>query len=185
MPTPNVWFSWPRSRSANPNTPGLVQPDGTTILLDPATGILSTAAGEKTATITLTAAQINGMFAAPIQIVAPQGAGRLIVVNRYVLNAIFGSAAFAGGGSIGLFYGSVSPPVSQAAQNVLATFLTGLAANSINSAGGQNGAAANTVVSSIAVNGGLFLSNATAPFTVGTGCTAVVTLSYFVLGGVS
>ena len=38
---PLVWKAWQRSRSANPDTPPLVQPDGTTIVLNPVTGILS------------------------------------------------------------------------------------------------------------------------------------------------
>lgn len=161
--------------------PGVLQVDGITISV--AAGIISTVAGVRTVSVTLTAAQINGMFAAPVQVLPAQGAGTLIVVTKGVANAVFGSAAFTGGGNIALYYGSVSPPVSLGSNTIVPAFLTTFSANQIVNMGGANGAAVNVVVSSIALNKGLFVSNATAPYAVGTGATVTFTIQYYVLSG--
>lgn len=131
-------------------------------------------------TVTLTAAQINGMFAAPVQAIAAQGAGTVIFPTFVFFDAIFGSAAFAGGGTIQLFYSATSPPVSPATGGPPATFLTTFAANQIQS-GNKSGS---TILSALAVNQGIFISNQTAPFTLGTGCSMVVTIQYYVIPGV-
>lgn len=131
-----------------------------------------------TATLTLTAAQINTMFTTPVLIIPAQGAGTLISINKCVYNAIFGSAAFTGGGVLAGFYGSVSPPVSAAHNTVNAAFLTTFSANQVAAA---SGSVASTTA---AINTGVYISNQTGVFAVGTGSSMTVTCQYTVLTGI-
>ncbi len=234
MPIQPVWKSWFRSRSAVPNEAGLVQPDGTTISVDPVTGIISAAAGPGAAvtavtgtppiassggltpaisialatslavgavkpdgttitvdgagtlsttaglqvkTLNISDAQIRGMFAAPVLFIPHPGAGKVIRIVSWSVEAIFGGNAFAGGGNIGIFYGSVSPPVTTAGNVILAAFLTTFAANQLafSSIAGAQGA-----LSTVVLDTGIFISNLAAPFTGGNGASMTVTCLYYI-----
>lgn len=135
--------------------------------------------GSLTASITLTAAQINTMFTSPVLFIPAQGAGTVINVQRCVYNAIFGSAAFTGGGSIGQFFGLVSPPVTTATGTLPATFLTTFSANQILSQ-----ASMSMTVNSLAVNAAVYVSNQTGVFAGGTGSSMIVSCQYSVVAGV-
>src|SRR5690348_12922306 len=58
------------------------------------------------AKVAMTAAQFNGMYAAPFQLIAAPGAGKMIVVQRAVLAMTFVAASYAAGGAVGLQYDS-------------------------------------------------------------------------------
>lgn len=132
-----------------------------------------------TATLTLSAAQINGMFTTPVLFIPAQGAGTVVNIQRCVYNAIFGSAAFTSGGAIGPFFGNASPPVNGATGTIPATFLTTFSANQVISH-----SAMGITVTSGAVNAAVYLSNQTGVFAVGTGGSLVTTCQYSVLTGI-
>lgn len=128
------------------------------------------------AAVPLTAANVNGMYAAPQALLPAPGAGQMIVVERILLNAIFGSAAFTNGGVIIAQYGNTAngAGTNSCTATVAATFLTTFAAN-------QNAAATGftaVTTSANAVNQGLYLSNQTAAFATGTGCSLVANVWY-------
>jgi len=58
--------------------------------------------------VSLTAAQLNGMYATPVQVIAAPGANKAILVNHAVLNMTFVSAQYAAGGVVGLQYGNTA-----------------------------------------------------------------------------
>lgn len=116
------------------------------------------------ADVAITAANFNGMYAAPKLLLAAPGANKLIVVDRAELVLTYGSAQYAAGGVVAIQYDST---VNGA----------GVAASSTQAAAGFTGAAASTtylfngstVVApfSTTVNKGLYLSNLTQAFTTG------------------
>jgi hypothetical protein len=121
------------------------------------------------AAVPMTAAQFNGMFAAPFAIVAAPGAGNTIVVERAVLAHTF-AVAYTGGGVIDLQYGAtINGAGPQAAATIAAAAITGDAASSLNM---MQGTLAD-LATSVTTNTGLFLSNATAAFATGTGAMTV------------
>jgi len=134
--------------------------------------------------VTLTAAQIDGMYATPVLVIPAQGPGSVVKINGCVFNAIYGGTAFSAGGSIGLYYGNVSPPVSLSSGTALTTFLTTFSANQIITFGTASGGVQSIVASSIAINAPIYISNATAPFTGGTGASMIVKCTYYVVSGV-
>lgn len=131
-----------------------------------------------TATVTLSAAQINTMFTTPVLLIPAQGAGTIINIQKCIYNAIFGSAAFTGGGAIGAFYGPTSPPVSLAGNLIVAATLTTFSANQI--ATPNPGFAANT---GPYLNTGVYISNQTGVFAGGAGSSMVVSCQYSVTTG--
>ncbi len=54
--------------------------------------------------VPMTAAQFNGMYAAPFEILPAPGANRLLVVKQAMLEVDYGGAQFANGGVFGLQY---------------------------------------------------------------------------------
>lgn len=117
--------------------------------------------------ISMTAAQWNGMYATPVQVIAAQGANTAIIVESAVLNMTFVSAQYAAGGAVGLQYGN-------------AAHLAGAPASATEAAADFNAAAASTLfrlggglstgaLVSAAVNTGVFISNASGAFTTGDG----------------
>jgi hypothetical protein len=162
--------------------PGVLQVDGTSITV--ANGVISTIAAIRSVSVTLSAAQINGMFAAPVLVLPAAGPGTVILPSRILLNAVFGSAAFTGGGNVALYYGATSPPVSVASLTLVAPVLTSFSSNQILPGLGSSGSAAGIVTSALAVNQGLYVSNATGPFSGGAGCSVILTVQYQILSGV-
>lgn len=140
-------------------------------------GSTASAGGLLIAQTTLSAAQINAMFTSPVLLVLAQGAGTIINVSKCVWNAVFGSAAFTGGGPIDVFFSATSPPVSPASAGQAATLLTSFSANQF--AAGTNAVAVTTG----AVNQGLYVSNQTGVFAGGTGSSMTVSCLYTVLTG--
>lgn len=129
------------------------------------------------AQITLSAAQINTMFTTPVLMIPAQGPGTLIAPVKCVFNAIFGSAAFTGGGNIFLFFGPSNLAVNEATSSITTTFLTSFISNQI--------AIPNTttVTTTSGINTGLYVANMTGVFAGGTGSSMTVNCSYNVLTG--
>ena len=129
------------------------------------------------ASFALTAAQFNGMYAAPVEILAAQGAGNLILVNSMQLVLNYGSAAFASGGVVGAQYGSAADGAGPLATDTLAAADFFATANSVF----LFKQASSAPLSSVGLNGALYLSNATQAFTTGTGSSFVGNIWYRVL----
>ncbi len=139
---------------------------------------LNAVTGMQYATINLTAAQINGMSAVPVQILPAPGAALTYIVHDFRLS-ITHNALFTGGGAINLQYGNAALAAGDDASNALAaTFLTATAANkfactTINDA---------TVVSGAgSLNQALTITNSTAPFAAGGTSTGKVEVWYSVV----
>lgn len=126
------------------------------------------------ATVSISAAQFNGMYAAPVQLIAAPGATNGILVKRMTLALTYGSAAFASGGVVAAQYDNTVHGGGQAATNTEAAADFFATANSLF---GFIGAAPGLVPA----NKGIFLSNATGAFTTGTGSSFVATVTYSVL----
>ena len=116
------------------------------------------------ATVPLTAAQINGMYAAPVSLVAGAGAGTFIGFEKLVLDIDYGTTPFAAGGAIAVQYANTVHGAGIAASaSIAAASLTGVSASSQLTAGSVSVVGTNTALENI----GLYLSNATAAFTTG------------------
>lgn len=122
-------------------------------------------------TVAITAAQFNGMFAAPKLLLAAPGANKLIVVERMVLAMTFVSANYANGGVVAAQYDSVINGGGQHATNVEAAADFFAAASSAFMFVGNSGNASSTdgglVPFAANVDKGLYLSNKTGAFTTG------------------
>ena len=119
---------------------------------------------QQVAIVPLTAANILGMYAAPVPIVASPGAGKCIVVDALALEVVPGTIAFSGGGAVSVNYaggaaahsGTVPAATINAAANGAKT-LTQLGMQTQ-----ANGLAA-------PANTGLTIGNATGAFAAGNG----------------
>lgn len=130
------------------------------------------------ATVTLTQAQVQGAFAAPVQIVAAPGAGETIVVAHAQVYTNFQTAAFTGGGIAILQYDNT---IHGAGTNALAaTIPTAEITAAASQIYGLNGVTASALTA--ITNKGIFFSNATGAFTAGNAAsTVVITVHYMVL----
>lgn len=116
------------------------------------------------AEVDMTAAQWNGMYGAPVQLVAAPGANKVIVVDKIVLNMTFVSAQYAAGGVVAAQYDStVHGAGSPASATIAAATINGYAA----STGIMVDGAMASVLFTAMVNKGLYLSNQTGAFTTG------------------
>jgi hypothetical protein len=116
------------------------------------------------AEVAISAAEFNGMYAAPKLLVAAPGANKMIVVDKIVLNMTFVSAQYAAGGVVAAQYDStVHGAGSAASATIAAATVNGYAA----STGIMVAGALSSVAFTACVNKGLYLSNATAAFTTG------------------
>ncbi len=119
--------------------------------------------------VPITAAQFNGMYAAPKLLIAAPGANKLIVLDQIDLLMTYGSAAFAVGGPVAAQYDStvhgagVLASNSEAAADFFATASTSFQFESI------SGDTVGALPFSSTVNKGLYLSNTSGAFTTGTG----------------
>jgi hypothetical protein len=133
------------------------------------------------AIIPLTLAQLQGMYAAPVPILPAPAAGQLILVKSALLNITYGSAAFAGGGAIQLQYGNTVHGGGVAAStSVSAASLIAVAANE-----SLLFSPPASIISAGAIGAGIWLSNATAAFTGGTGDTANLIVNYTAVPGIN
>ena len=116
------------------------------------------------ASVAITAAEFNGMYAAPKLLIAAPGANKQIIVDQMELVMTFVSAQYAAGGVVAAQYdntvhgGGVLATASEAAAD-----FTGAAASTTFR---QSGSLA-VAPFSTSVNKGVYLSNATAAFTTG------------------
>lgn len=134
----------------------------------------------KYASVAISAAEFNGMYAAPKLLVAAAGANTLIAFKQLHLLQTYGSAAFAAGGVAAVQYDStangagVIASTTQAAANFQATASRSYVFN----------AGVVDPVFTTCVNKGLYLSNVTGAFTTGTGSTLVAHVWYAVIPSV-
>ena len=118
----------------------------------------------RTTSVTVTAAQFNGMYAAPKLLVAAGGANTLHIVHDVAYEVDFVAAQFASGGAVAVQYDStVNGAGTAASATIAAATFNGFAADSTIGAVGALASAASTTT----VNKGLYLSNATGAFTTG------------------
>ena len=116
--------------------------------------------------VPVTAAQWNGMYAAPFVMIAAPGANKMIVVRGAVLAMTFVAAQYANGGVVALQYDSTVHGAGPAASaTIAAATINGYAASSDVGVAGADTSGA----SSAKVNKGLYLSNATGAFDTGDG----------------
>jgi hypothetical protein len=115
--------------------------------------------------VSLTAAQWNGMYATPVQIIPAGGGNTIIIVDSMVLTLFYGTTQFTGGGVVGLQYGATDhlggPPAS--ATEAAADFTGASASTAFRIGGGLSTGAPYSTTSNAAV----YLSNASAPFATG------------------
>lgn len=116
------------------------------------------------AAVAITAAQFNGMYAAPKLLVAAPGANKLISVDKIDLLMTYVSAAYAAGGVVAAQYDSTV----NGAGVIASTTWSAASFQAAASSGFLFGAASSVVQTfSTCVNKGLYLSNITGAFTTG------------------
>lgn len=113
--------------------------------------------------VNISAAEINGMYASPVELVPAAGANTLLVLDKVVLVMTYGSAQYQAGGNVHVQYDDTANGGGVLASSTLsASDLQGAASASLS----LNQGSASAPFSST-VNKGLFLSNASAAFTTG------------------
>lgn len=115
------------------------------------------------AAVPITAAQFNGMYAAPKVLIAAGGANTQLILDKCVLAMTYDSAAYAAGGVAAVQWDSTANGAGVIASSTLAAATFQAAAStSFTFNGGVVAAPFSTTV-----NKGLYLSNITAAFTTG------------------
>lgn len=115
------------------------------------------------AAVAITAAEFNGMFAAPKLLVAAGGANTLLVLKQAQLLMTYNSAAYAAGGTAAIQYDSTVNGAGVIASTTLAnTLFQGIVSIGLNVNAGVV-----TETFSTCVNKGLYLSNITGAYTTG------------------
>lgn len=118
----------------------------------------------RTATVAVSAAEFNGMYAAPKLLVAAGGANTLHIVHNVVYEVNYGTAQFANGGAVAVQYDStVNGAGRDASADTAAAVFNGYTADSTVGAAGE----VETGTSAATVNKGLYLSNETGAFDTG------------------
>jgi hypothetical protein len=127
--------------------------------------------------VTLTAAQLIAMYAAPVAIILALAAGSGIAVDQAVFQMKATATAFTGGGIVTLQYGVTAHGAGTLvhAGSVPAAVVTAGAGSSLTNLGPAAAANGTTVPTDGTTASGIYISNATAPFAAGTG-TAIVTI---------
>ena len=156
--------------------------DGTILAADIAANVLTSATIAKDVIqyvkVPVTAAQLNGAYAAPFVLIAAPGANKLVRVHDVTYEVDYGSAQFTGGGVMSLQYDNTANGAGVlASAGVAAAVVQGWAADTIN---GVAGAAADGAATAM-VNKGIYISNLTGAFAVGTGTVVDVHISYSIL----
>jgi hypothetical protein len=124
--------------------------------------------------VALTAAQINGMYAASVEII-PAVSGKIIVLDALVFDLTGTATQFANGGVVNLQYkNTVNGAGTTLHADIAATVVTSATARVIT----QRIPKDLSAVATADITGqGVFIGNKSAPFITGTG-TAVVKVSY-------
>lgn len=115
--------------------------------------------------VPISAAQFNGMYATPIELLAAGGANTLHVIDQFQLVLTYGTTPFANGGTAIVQYDSTPNGAGVAASTTNITNAVVQAANSSRTWTMTAGVA--TLPFATTVNKGLYLSNNTAAFTDG------------------
>ena len=126
------------------------------------------------AQVTMSAAQFNGAYAAPLLLVAAQGANTMIIVDSVQLVMTYGSAAFANGGVVAVQYDSTANGAGVIASSTEAAADFFAVASTVFKLNGGLVLAPFTTCA----NKGLYLSNITGAFTTGTGSAFIVKVYY-------
>lgn len=133
--------------------------------------------GLQFARVSLTTAQIKGMYATPVLVLAAQGANDLIVVQSAYFLMTYATTQYTTGGATGLQYDSTANLGGSLASSTIAgADINGATASS----SWLMAPALDDVLFSASVNKGIYISNDTAAFAVGDS-TAFVDLYYQVL----
>jgi len=143
--------------------------------------LIPTASGATSASVSVPLASFLGMYAAPVQIVPAPGANLLIVLKRAEIIMTYGSAALAAGGVVAFQYDSTVHGAGVAASNTEQAADFFATASTTFAFVGVSGNTVGALPFSTTVNKGLYLSNATQPFTTGTGSSFVVKASYDII----
>lgn len=168
---------------------GWVSAGGTSTILSAATipsgvVVLDNRSGQNSpimrVVVPLTLAQIQGAYTTAVSVLPAPGAGNAYDIIDATLNLVYGSAAYSGGGAAALYYGTDNTG-SLATATWAATDFTSLSANQLHKVAG----AAATAASSTYINKAIVYSNATALFTVGTGGSGKLYVTYRVMTGLS
>ena len=123
------------------------------------------------AVMTLTAAQIMAMYAAPVSILPAPAAGQVLVIDQFIVQMKPGATPFTGGGAVSFqYHGTAIVPHSA---NVPAATVTSAAAS-------ENVVPPPTGVIQPPVATGIDITNATAAFAAGNG-TMIVTVFYSII----
>ena len=126
-------------------------------------------------TLSLTAAQFIAGYAAPILALPAPGANRMYTDVSAQFNWTYGSAQFTTGGSTGFQYGSTANlGGTKATSTFTNTQVNGIAANSV---GALIPVTVAPATAANLINAGLYLSNDTAAFAVGTGTTVFINVN--------
>jgi hypothetical protein len=132
------------------------------------------------AQVSMTAAQWNGMYAAPFLLIAAPGANKMIVVKQMQAVMTFVSADYAAGGVVAAQYDSTAHGAGVLASNSEAAADFFAAASTVFQFEGANGNTVGALPFSTCANKGLYLSNATAPFTTGDS-TWIIKVAYQII----
>lgn len=119
------------------------------------------------ASVPITAAQFNGMYAAPFLLLPAPGAGNLIMIDRMELVMTFGTADYAAGGVVAGQYGSTVHGAGVLATNTEAAADFFASASTTFAFTGTSGNTVGALPFSTTVNTGVYLSNTVQPFTTG------------------
>lgn len=127
------------------------------------------------AQVALTAAQIKALYDTPVLLVAAPGSGLLLLVDKFVLNVVYGTTQYTAGGVLAPQYTNTVHGGGTVATSatIAAATINGITANSIV---GLTGLLAVTSSAAL-INTGLYLSNASADFATGDS-TAVANIWY-------
>lgn len=119
------------------------------------------------ASVAISAAQFNGMAAAPVLLVAAPGANNLIVVDQMELVMTYGTVPFVGGGVVAAQYEATATGAGVKATNLeaAADFLATASTSFLFA--GASGTTTGAIPFATSVNQGLYLSNQTGAFTTG------------------
>ncbi len=117
----------------------------------------------KYATVAITAAEFNGMYAAPKLLVAAPGANKIIVLDKVQLLMTYVAANYASGGVVAVQYDSTA----NGAGVIASTTLSAATFQAAASTGFNFNAGVVPETFTTCVNKGLYLSNITGAFTTG------------------
>jgi hypothetical protein len=131
-----------------------------------------------TISVTMTPAQVTGAYAAPVVLLAAAAGKAYIVLNAAIYTASTGNTPYAGGGVAIVQYAATVHGAGTDAlgATIPAAEITAAASQIYNLSG-----LASATVSTGITNVGLYFSNATGPFTGGTGTNITITLQVMTL----